>query len=158
MPTSLASLLFAATDIAEVETVVEAAVASSLLAPGLLLLAFMVLGLIAVWGGVYLAMRWRAAMPNAASRKKTLLDRLAAAHGLSGDDVEQLRIVATHAAVADAAMVLIDPRVLETHAAKHPAALAWAAQMGERLFGEAYVAPRTTTPEPVHAGEAVGVG
>jgi hypothetical protein len=107
----------------------------------LLLASFMVVGIAAVWAAVYFAMRWRRSTPEAKRDQRSLFDRLAAAHALSADDVQQLTAVAGDRSSTQAAMLLIDPRLLEAHAADDPAAAEWAVRLGGRLFGTAFVPP-----------------
>lgn len=107
----------------------------------LLLASFMVAGIAAVWGAVYFAMRWRRSTPEAKRDPRSLFDRLAGVHNLSADDVQQLKAVAGDRSPTQAAMLLIDPRLLEAHAAEHPAAAEWAERLGGRLFGAAFVPP-----------------
>ncbi|HUQ70388.1 MAG TPA: hypothetical protein VM165_12735 [Planctomycetaceae bacterium] len=112
----------------------------SLLVPGLLLVAFMLVGIAAVWGGLYVAMRWRRGVVVAGERQR-LIDRLAAVHRLSADDVRQLKSIAAGLSLTDATLLLIDPRLLEAHAVRYPALADWTVPMGQRLFGTAFVVP-----------------
>ncbi|MDZ4684238.1 MAG: hypothetical protein SH850_04060 [Planctomycetaceae bacterium] len=111
--------------------------APSLLVPALLLAGFMAAGIAAVWGGLYFAMRWRKGVAVAGERRR-LIDRLAAVHRLSADDVRRLKSIAGGLSLPDATMLLIDPRLLEAHAVRSPAMADWIVPMGRRLFGPAF--------------------
>jgi hypothetical protein len=104
------------------------------------LLLVMVLGVAAVWVGLLLIDRWRQGPPREpVEDRRTLFRRLADDHGLTA---EEARLLSTwSAALPEPSLLFVDPRLLETHAARHPEAAERATQIGRKLFGPDFREP-----------------
>ncbi len=84
----------------------------------------------AIWFALAVWERHRRTPSTAPDERRSLFDQLCERHQLSQEEIGRLRRRAEGSSPADAALLFVDPRLLEQPPAEVP--------LGERLFGSAF--------------------